>query len=782
MTFEIALVLIILMVAIVLFLQEKLRVDLIALLVLGSLAISGLVTPLEAFSGFSNPAVITVWAMFIISAGLSHTGVAKIIGQQVLRMAGEGEARLIAVIMLSAGVMSAFMNNIGVAALLLPVVMDLGRRTGHPPSRLLMPLAYGCLLGGLTTLIGTPPNILASDALREFGLTPFRIFDFTPIGILILVICVAFMVFVGRHMLPVRDPQTEFTATKPGDMLDIYSLGERLFTVKLPSGSEMAGKTLAESHFGATLGFNVIGIIRNGKTILSPDPEIRLQPDDRLLSIGKADRLAKLSQLGELQVESTGLGLDQLVSSEIDLAKIGLSPGSEHLGKSLRGIDFRRKYGLNVLSIWRDGIQKQTNLQDMRLKSGDVLLVQGPRQNIEQLQETEEFLVSSVETAEISQLNERLMAVRIPDDSPLEGKTLSDSHLGAALGLTVLGISREGEKQLAPSPIERLKVGDILLVEGREDVFQAMIGLQNLEIEPERISSISDLESDKVGLAEVVLSPHSTLFGQTLRQIRFREKYGLSVLAIWREGRSYRTNLGNFPLRLGDALLIYGRRDKAQLLGREPDFLVLYEEAQEIPAFERAPLAVAIMGVILLPVLLGWLPISVAAVSGAALMVLTRCLSMEQAYHAIEWKAVFLIAGMLPLGIAMEQTGAALMIANGIVSMVGELGPFAILATLFLLTSITTQVMPSPAVVVLLAPIVLNTAQDMKLSPYALMMGIAIAASASFLSPVAHPANVLVLGPGGYRFADYFRLGIPLTIVVLILVMLVLPIFFPLTL
>jgi di/tricarboxylate transporter len=185
-TVEIALVLGILILAILLFLSERLRVDLIALLVLGVLAITGLVTPSEALSGFSNNAVVTVWAMFIISAGLAHTGVARVIGQYILRLAGSGEAQLIAVIMVASGVMSAFMNNIGVAALLLPVVMDLGKRTGHPPSRLLMPLAFGSLLGGLTTLIGTPPNILVSDALQEYGLQPFQLLDFAPVGVVVL--------------------------------------------------------------------------------------------------------------------------------------------------------------------------------------------------------------------------------------------------------------------------------------------------------------------------------------------------------------------------------------------------------------------------------------------------------------------------------------------------------------------------------------------------------------------------------------------------------------------
>jgi di/tricarboxylate transporter len=779
LTFEIALVLIILALTIVLFLSGRLRVDLIGLLVLGSLAITGLVTPAEALSGFSNPAVVTVWAMFIISGGLTLSGVARFIGHQVLRFSGHGEIRLIAVIMLTAGGMSAFMNNIGVAALLLPVVMDIGKRTGHPPSRLLMPLAYGCLLGGLTTLIGTPPNILVSDALREFGLTPFRLFDFTPVGLSVMVGSVLFMILFGRRLLPVRDPAREFSDEKRSDLTNIYSLGERIFSLRLPPGSPLTGKNLASSRLGETLGVNVIGILRRGRTILSPGPTTLLQPEDKLLVVGRQDRLAQLSTFGELQVEKENLDVDRLISSEIEIAKVGLAPESSLIGQTLRESDFRRRFGVNVLSIYRQDKHFRMNLQDIPIQTGDVCLIQGQSQKIVALQNDPDFLVSNVESAEVSPLHEHLLAVRIPDESPLEGKTLAESNLGAALGLMVLGIARDGDTYLAPSHSEKLKTGDILLVEGSKEELQELSGLGKLDIEGDPTSDLEDLETEKVGLVEAVLSPHSTLFGQTLRQIDFRDKYGLSVVAIWRGGRSYRSNLGNMPLQLGDALLLYGNRDRIKRLAREPDFLVLYEEAQPLPDLTKAPRAVVILGLVLLPVMLGWLPISIAAVVGAALMVLTRCLSMEEAYRVIEWRAVFLIAGTLPLGIAMEQTGAASLIADQIVLLVGNAGPMGLLAGIFILTSLSTQAMPSVASVVLLAPIALNTSAELGISPYPLMMAVAIAASTGFHSPVSHPANVLVLGPGGYRYVDFFKVGLPLTAVVFVLVLLVLPIFFP---
>jgi di/tricarboxylate transporter len=304
-------------------------------------------------------------------------------------------------------------------------------------------------------------------------------------------------------------------------------------------------------------------------------------------------------------------------------------------------------------------------------------------------------------------------------------------------------------------------------------------GLHGLEIEQGRPPDLRELESEHVGLVDVVLSPHTTLADKTLRQINFREKYGLSVLAIWREGRAYRTNLRDMTLRFGDALLLYGPRQRLQMLGSERDFLVLTESAQETPRLDKAPIALLIMMAVLVPVIFDWVPIAIAVITGVILMVITKCLTMEEAYQAIEWKAVFLIAGMLPLGIAMEQTGAAQFIAEGMVGLVGGFGPLAVMAGLFLLAAVASQVMPNPAVAVLLAPIAFNTANDLGISPYPFMMVVAISASAAFLSPVGHSANILVMGPGGYRFADYTKVGIPLTIVVLLAALVFVPIFWP---
>jgi len=304
-------------------------------------------------------------------------------------------------------------------------------------------------------------------------------------------------------------------------------------------------------------------------------------------------------------------------------------------------------------------------------------------------------------------------------------------------------------------------------------------GLAGLRVERDVDVSLEALEDGPSQMVEVMVSPYTELAGKTLTDLSFRERYGVSVLAIWRGDRAYRTDLGGIALDFGDALLCYGPLARFRMLAADRDFVVLRSELQERPRLERAPLAAAIMaGVVASVMLLGW-PISIAAVTGCVLMVLTRCLTMEEAYQGIDWRSVFLIAAMLPLGIAMEQTGAAALVADMVISAVGAHGPSAILAGLMVLSMAATQVMPSPVVAVLMSPIALNAAASQGASPYPFMMGIAYALAAAFLSPVAHPANVLVMSPGGYRFTDYVKHGLPLALIVLLISIPLLPLLFP---
>jgi di/tricarboxylate transporter len=777
-TVDIGLVLLILAAALVLFLSGRLRVDIVALMVLGAVAILGLVTPEEALSGFSNPAVVTVWAVFILSAGLSRTGVANVVGRQVLRLAGTGEWRLILVIMLAAGLMSALMNNVGVAALLLPVVMDIARRTGRAPSRLLMPLAYGALLGGLTTLIGTPPNILASAALQDAGLPAFSLFDFAPVGVPVLLAGVVFMVVAGRHLLPERAPLRALD--NGSSWSSVYRLDQRLFVVRLPADTPLVGRSLADSRIGTALGLNVMGIIRNGQTQLAPEPSTTLRAGDRLLVSGRVDRLAELHDGLYLQFQEEVFTVDDLTSGEVRLAEVTVGAETPLVGRTLQQSGFRRQYGVNVLAVHRGTDFRRTDLQHLTLRSGDCLLVQGTQSQLDVLAAEPGLSVDRAPTgASLYKLGDYLVALRIPEGSPLAEQTLEASRLGDAFDLSVLGIVREGTTQLMPDPGARLATGDTLIVAGRLEDLATLQGLQHLEMAGETAPELERLQSAAVGMVEAVLSPHTTLVGKTLEELHFREKYNLTVVAIWRAGTAYRSNLREMELRFGDALLLYGPRERLVLLADDPDFLLLDADLQEPLRVGKRPLAAAIMLGVVLSVLVGWLPIAVAAVAGATLMVLAGCLTMEEAYRHIEWQAVFLIAGMIPLGIAMENSGAARLVAEGVVATAGAWGPLGLIAALFLLTTVSSQVMPNAVVTVLLAPIAITTAVNLGLAPQPLVMAVAISASASFLSPVGHPANVLIMGPGGYRFSDYLRVGFPLVLVVFVTSLLLIPVFWP---
>jgi len=380
-------------------------------------------------------------------------------------------------------------------------------------------------------------------------------------------------------------------------------------------------------------------------------------------------------------------------------------------------------------------------------------------------------------------MQERIRCLRVPENSNLIGLSLNESRLGDTVDVQILCIVRQDKTLMIPSSTDRFEPLDQLIVAGDVDMIAILLlkGIEGVFIQdPSLHPEPSMIEDDHVGLVEVILSPHSVLSGKTLRQINFREKYGLTVLAIWRRGHTYRSGLRDTALEFGDALLLYGHWKKVTVLGREPDFLVLTETAQEPPREDKAKVALTIMAAVILPVMAGWVPIYIAVVMGAAFMVLTKCLTMEEAYRYIEWKAVFLIAGMLPLGTALDQSGAARLLAEGVVGILGPFGPHAVLFGLLVITFMATSIIPTSALVVLMVPIALKTSASLGISPYALMMGIAMAASSSFTSPISHPANVLVMGPGGYRFVDYIKVGGPLTLVILMVLMLTLPVLWPL--
>jgi di/tricarboxylate transporter len=592
MTSEIALTLTIIVAALSLFATEKLRVDLVALLVLLSVALFRLISPERVFDGFANSAVITVWAVYIVSGGLFKTGVADFMGRGILRLAGDREPRLIATIMVTCGVISAFMNNVGATAMLMPALVGISRRTKIAVSKLLIPLSFSSLLGGKMTLIGTPANILAMGILADRGLSTLGFFEFTPMGIVVLTTGVLYMVLIGRHLLPVRQGTQ--------GRRDVYRLREYVTEVMVSVTSSLAGKTLLESRLG-------------------------------------------------------------------------------------------QDYDLTVLAIERDGVSLSPLRRDTRLQSSDLLTVEGSADD--------------------------LLAAR------------------EALGLAI-----EAERKL---DIERLEPGNVQLI-------------------------------------EATLAPRSGLVGRTLRGVRFRDRYGFTALAIWRHGEAITEKLRDIPLLFGDALLLQGPQHRVRELQEGTDFLVLEPLEVEQLRRKKAPIAVAALALAILFVVFADFHISLAMVIAAVAMVLTGCLSIEEAHESIDWRTVFLVAGMLPLGMAMEATGTAWYLANIMLDALGDYGPMALLAGMYLLAALITQAMSNAAAMVLVVPIAVDTALGLGANHLTFTMAVVIGAATSFLSPVGHKANVLVFGPGGYRFFDYARVGALLTVLLLVVSMIFLPLFWPL--
>lgn len=597
--------LIILTAAIVLFLTNKVRADVVALLVLVSLGATGVLTPQEAFSGFSRSAVVTIVAIYVLAAGLNLTGAGERVGNWLVRGAGQSEGRLVVLSMIAGAFLSLFMNNIAAAAVLLPAVSSAARRQRVNPSRLLMPLAFATILGGMATLF-TTTNIVSSGLLAEEGLPGFSVLSFAPVGIPVIIAGMLYMAVFGRRILRER-PTPEQFEPRASDLLDedlteIYQLDERLFHARIPPGSYLDGRSLADSTF-------------------------------------------------------------------------------------------REKFNVNVLAV-----------------------------------------------------------------------------------------EHEGRKQIAPPPDTVLRVGDIVTLEGSLDEFRGRDVEPFLEILELRPTADQDLQSADVVITEVALSPRSSLIGHTLREVSFRDQFGFSALAIWRGGRPIRRGMSTTQLLFGDALLLQGPRARLHLLRRNPDLIVLGEPAEPVSDVRSSKLgiATAIMVITLIVAAVGLLQTAEAMLLGTLAMVLVGVLSPDEAYDAIEWRSVILVAGMLPMGLALTKTGLAGVVAENIMNLTMPYGPLVLFAALFLLSTLLVQVISGPAVAAIVVPLAIESARQAGIDPWSLTLGVALGTSMAFLTPLGHPVNVLVMGPGGYRFGDYFKVGLPLTILVTIVILILLPLIYPL--
>lgn len=775
MTYEIGFVLVLLLLALVFFVSEKLRMDLVALMVLAILAVSGMVTVDQALAGFSNPAVVTVWAMFILSAGLSATGVADLLGQKMLSIAGETEPRIILTVMLVTGMMSAFMNNVGVASLMLPVVMDIARRTGVSPSRLLMPMAYASLLGGLTTLIGTPPNLVASTALEQAGFEPFGLFAFAPVGIPSLILGSLFIAYLGRHLLPKGEPKLYGESRRTaGSMLRFdYEMESKKFQLTVGDNSPVVGDNLEKLGLGAVLGLSVYAVKRGGAVISDVDGTFVLQAGDVLLIHGSIDEFRYFMEWRAFEL-ARGAEISELLDlQKVAYLRLFIAATSNLCGQSVQESEFSSRFSGYILShqrgedIARDGIGKKV------LQAGDCLLVETKEEEVDAYRRSACFdRVIRIEGKALQQVyapDQTLFELQIPEWSHFAGRKISQTRVSEVLGIRVVGIARRSGSNFHPVGDDVFQVGDKLLVQGSRETERLLNGLQNLQ--PSEGHEPGVVSGEELGLLEMTLSPQSQLAGKVIKDMNFRRRYGLQIQAIWRKGEVLSSHLWQESLELGDAILLSGPRDRMQDIAEDDDFLVLSQPLSETDSGKtgtKAAVSLLIMLGVVVLVMLNVLPIAVAAISGVVVMVATRCLNMDQAYRAIEWQSVFLIACMIPMGTAMQTSGAAQWVAEGVAQVASPFGPWGIVIGLYLLTSLATTIVPTTALVLIMAPIAIGAAAEFDVPPQMIMMAVAMAASASFTSPISHPANVMVMGPGGYRFVDYVKMGVLLAIVVMI--------------
>ena len=622
MNTEIWIALGILAAAILLFITEWLRVDVVAIGVMVALMLTGLLTPQEALSGFSNPAVLTIAALFIIGGAIMQTGLARAIGGRLLLIAGSGTLRLTFIIMGTVALLSAFISDSGTVAVLLPAVTSMALSTGISSSKLLIPLSYGALLGGATTLIGTPPNILVSDLLHESGYTPFSFFDYTPIGLIILSAGVVYMLLVGRRLLPDHKlSQVIQKVHTPEELIELYKLPDNLFRLRVRRGSTLINKSLAASRISREFELIILRILR-----------------------------PKLNSIG---------------------------------------------------------------IQDV-------------------------------------------------------GETFSTNP--------------KDYENISPDPELVFNVGDIVIIQGDAGDMSHAAAIFNLGVLPAEFEDAFSMVTNEIGIAEILLPPRSALVGKTIVEIRFGSRYNLTVLSINRPDTAGTLPLKETALRFGDTLLVQGAwKNILKLRDKRRDFVVMGEPEQMLssPARKKAPLALGIMGILMILLITNVIPIVTASLLAAFALILTGCLTIDEAYEAVDWRSIVLIAGMLPMSIALEKTGIIEIVAEGMTLSLGEMGPVALMGGLFLLTSVLTQVLSNTATTVLIAPIGMAAASNLGIQPQAFLMAVSIAASMAFATPVASPVNTLVMGTGSYRFSDYIKAGAPLILIALIISLITLPYLWP---
>lgn len=585
-----------LLVTLILFVTARWRYDVVALFALLVVTLTGLVPVERAFTGFSSPAVVTVAAVLVLSRALQNSGVVELIGERLLRLKGGVIIQLAALTGL-VGVLSAFMNNVGAMALLLPVAIQVSRKKEIPASIFLMPLAFASLLGGMTTLIGTPPNIIVASLREETGVAPFRMFDFSLVGVGVAIAGLVFIVLVGWRLIPLRRGQSS-----PDDLFEI------------------------------------------------------------------------------------------------------------------------KKY---------------------------------------------------------------ITEVRISEDSNLNGEPLPKINEFVENGVNVLGLVRDRERRFVLAPQTIFRAGDILILQTDTEDLENLVSKAGLELVGSEEIIRADLESDgfpleEITLMEAVVMPNSLMVGKTAFSLDLRKRYGVNLLAISRQGRRLRRRMDRIRFQSGDVLLLQSPAGVAKDVLKTLGCLPLARRELRIGQPRRIIPSIIIFGVALLVAATGLVPVQVAFVSAVLIMIVANLVSLVEAYESVDWSIIILLGAMIPVGEALETTGGALLITNGLLQIAGQLPPAAMLVIILVVTMFLSDLVNNAAAVVLMVPIGIRVAQGLGTSMDPFLMAIAIGASCAFLTPIGHQSNTLVMGPGGYKFGDYWRMGLFLEVIVIITAVPLILIFWPL--
>ncbi|MCW5729743.1 MAG: SLC13 family permease [Alphaproteobacteria bacterium] len=608
MTSELAIVLGLLGLTIAMFAANRPRMDVVALIMMTALPLTGVISLPEALSGFSDPNIILIAALFVLGEGLVRTGVAQRVGDLLIRHAGRSEARLIVLLMIAVAGIGSVMSSTGVVAIFIPIVLRVARGADIAPGRLMMPLSVAALISGMMTLVATAPNLVVHGELVRQGSDGFHFFAFTPFGLPVLLLGILYMLFARRWLGPERAP---------------------------------AARTIGRPSFARWI--------------------------EEYGLVGREHRLA-------------------------------IEPGSPWIGRRLEELDLRATSGINIVAIERQHRFTSSVVQprpETELAAGDVLFLDLPRAEFD-----------------------------------------------------LAGLAARA----------RLK---LLTLAG---------------------AYFSDL-SQAIGMAEVMIPANSALVGRTLVGSAFRSVHGLTVIGMKRAGKPWREGLLDEVLKVGDTLLVTGPWRAIRRLQRNRQDLLPLEmpmEMDEIVAVPSgAPVAIGILALVVALMVSGLVPNVLAALLGCLLLGLFRCIDMNAAYRSIHWQSLILIVGMLPFSLALQNTGGIELAAGLLRDVVGEVAPRLALAAVFVVTALLSLFISNTATAVLMAPVALALAAELGLSPHPFAMTVALAASAAFMTPVSSPVNTLVVGPGGYRFGDFVRVGTPFAIIVLVTVVLLVPLVFP---